>query len=201
MTSRVKSIIYPLTITKMDVRKVKITSNGRLEVHYIDFGDDIVLKGDHQVHPDMRAAMNRLVPFLCDITEQREADKYDWSDRECEYNTDLLKSLSVSGITISGDDGFEQVIITGRRTLSATRKVLNLNTPQISLDSDEAEYERLSELQEAVDAVSEEAKLYVKEQKYGVIQQEFNFEAEANADDPFGGNGEAGESDPLQEAV
>ena len=184
----------------MKVNKVKIINNGRLEVHYIDFGDDIVLKGDHQVHPDLKAAMNRLVPFLCDITEQREADKYDWSEPDGEFNKDLLKNLSVSGIAISGDDAFEQVVITGKRTLSSTRKVLNLNTPQISLDSDEAEYVRLSELQEAVDAVCEEAKLYVKDHKYGVTQQEFNFEAEANADDPFGGSGDAGESGPIAEA-
>ena len=58
----------------------------------------------------------------------------------------------------------------------------------------------LNDLQEVIDAVCEEAKLYVKERKYGVTQQEFNFEG--NADDPFAGegNGEAGESEPLKEA-
>ncbi len=185
-------------LNNMKVNKVKLIKSGCLEVHYIDEGNFITLKGINQAHPDMKAAMKRLVPFLCDITEQREADKYDWSDSECEYNEDLLKYLDVSGITISGEDSFEAVTITGRRSLSSTRKVLNLNTPQISLDADEDDYVHLSELQEAVDAVLEEAKLYVKEHKYGVIQQEFNFEA--SADDPFAGNGDAGESDPISEA-
>lgn len=182
----------------MKVNKVKLIKSGCLEVHYIDEGNVITMKGINQAHPDMMAAMKRLVPFLCDITEQREAEKYDWSDNECEYNEDLLKYLDVSGITISGEDSFEAVTITGRRSLSSTRKVLNLNTPQISLDADEDDYEHLSELQEAVDAVLEEAKLYVKEHKYGVTQQEFNFEA--SADDPFDANGDAGESNPISEA-
>ena len=185
----------------MKVTKAKIIKNGCLEVHYFENMDEVVLKGSNQVHPDLKAAMNRLIPHLCDITEQKEAEKYDWNNPDCEYNEDLLKNLGVSGITISGEDAFEQVTITGRRSLSATRKVLNLNTPQISLDADEDEYKHLSDLQEAIDAVCEEAKLYVKDHKYGVTQQEFNFEG--NADDPFAGAGgdEAGESEPLKEAV
>ncbi len=184
----------------MKVTKVKLIKNGCLEVHYFENSDEVVLKGSNQVHPDLKAAMNRLVPHLCDITEQKEAEKYDWNDQDCEFNQDLLKNLGVSGFTISGEDAFEQVIITGRRLLSATRKVLNLNTPQICLDAEQDEYEHLNDLQEVIDAVCEEAKQYLKERKYGVTQQEFNFEG--NADDPFAGEGEgeAGESEPLKEA-
>ena len=182
----------------MKIKKAKLIRSGCLEVVYFDGeGNEVNMKGVNQAHKDLKDAMKRLVPFLCELTEQNEANDIDWFDLWSEENEKRLSHLDVSGVTVSGDDAFKSVVLTGRRTLSVTNKVLNLNTPSISLDEEADEYGRLPELQEAIDAVLEEAKLYVVERKYGVTQQEFDFNAKA--DDPFGGEGEAGESAPLNE--
>lgn len=182
----------------MNIKKAMLIRNGCLEVAYFDAeGNEVNMKGVNQVHPDLKRAMRRLVPFLCELTEQKEAIDIDWFDIESEENEKRLSRLDVSGVTVSGSDTLRCVVLTGRRTLYVTNKVLNLNTPSISLDEETEEYGRLPELNEAVDAVLEEAELYVTERKYGVTQLEMNFEADA--DDPFGGDGDAGESEPLEE--
>lgn len=186
----------------MEFKKVKLINNGRLEAVYTDLeGNEVALKGANPVHQDLKNAMKCLVPFLCDITEQKEADMYDWDNPASDENADLLRHLDVKGVTISGSDAFASCVLTGSRTLSVTQKILNLNTPCISLDSDEAEYAHLSELHEAIDAVIEEARLYIRERKYSDAQGTFDFDGESNVDDPFNSDGDAGESDPLKEAV
>jgi len=179
----------------MIIRKVKLIKNGCLEVAYIDDeGNDVDLKGANPAHQDLKDAMKRLVPFLVDLTEQKEAEHYLWENPESEANTELIRHLDVNGVTISGSDAFVSCVLSGRRTLSVTNKVLCLNTPPITLDEESENYERLSELNEAVDAVIEEAKLYVSEHKYSVVQTTIDFEG---TDNPFGNDGEAGESEPL----
>ena len=181
------------------IKKAKIIKNGCLEVAYTnEEGDEVVLKGANPVHQDLKDAMKRLVPFLCDLTEQKESERFDWGNPESDENQELIRRLDVAGVTISGADAFVSCVLTGKRTLVVTNKVLNLNTPPITFDEDAENYERLSELNEAVDAVIEEAKLYVLEHKYSVIQTSMEFEG---TDNPFGDDGEAGESEPLKEAV
>ena len=182
----------------MIIKKVKLIKNGCLEVAYTDGeGNEVDLKGANPAHQDLKDAMKRLVPFLCDLTEQKEADKYDWDNPESEANAELMRRMDVVGVTVSGADSFVSCVLTGRRTLVVTNKVLNLNTPPITLDEEAENYERLSELNEAVDAVIEEAKLYVEEHKYSIVQITLDFEGTEN---PFGNEGEAGESEPLAEA-
>lgn len=183
----------------MIIKKAKLIKNGCLEVSYTDGeGNDITLKGANPVHSDLKDAMKALVPFLCDLTEQKEAEKYDWDNPESEANVELIRRMDVKGVTISGADSFVSCVLSGSRTLTVTNKVLCINTPAITLDEEAENYERLPELNQAVDAVIEEAKLYINEHKYSIVQTEMNFEG---TDNPFGDEGEAGESEPLDEAV
>lgn len=183
----------------MTIKKVKLIRNGCLEVHYIDGeGNDVSLKGVNPAHQDMKDAMKRLVPFLCEITEQLESEKFDWDNPESEANANLVRNLDVTGVTISGSDTLVSCMLTGKRTLYVINRVLNLNTPPITLDEETETYIRLSDLNQAVDAVIEEAKLYVLDHKYSVKQVQMNFEG---SNDPFGDGGEAGESEPLSDAV
>lgn len=189
---------FTLIFFVMIVKKVKLIKNGCLEVAYTDSeGNEVNLKGANPAHSDLKDAMKRLVPFMCDLTEQKEADKYDWEHPESEANADLVRRMDVTGVTISGADSFVSCVLTGRRTLVITNKVLSLNTPPITLDEEAEAYERLSDLNEAVDAVIEEAKLYVTEGKFSTVQTTLDFEGTEN---PFGNEGEAGESEPLSEA-
>lgn len=183
----------------MIIKKAKLIKNGCLEVTYTDNeGNEVNLKGANPVHSDLKNAMKALVPFLCDLTEQKEADKYDWLNPESEANAELIRRMDVKGVTISGSDSFVSCTLSGSRTLTVTNKVLCINTPAITLDEEAENYERLPELNQAVDAVIEEAKLYVTDQKYSVVQTTMNFES---TDDPFGNDGEAGESAELNEAM
>lgn len=186
----------------MIIKKAKLIKNGCLEVAYFDVeGNEIVLRGANPVHEDMKAAFKALVPFLCDLTEQKEADKFDWENPTSVLNDELTRRLDVSGVTISGSDTFRSCVITGKRTL-LINKVLNFNTPSITLDADAEDYKHLDELQLALEAVEEEARLYVQEHKYSVEQKTLDFEASNDgADDPFGDEGDAGESQPLDKAV
>ena len=183
----------------MIIKKAKLIKNGCLEVAYTDDeGNEVVLKGANLAHKDLKDAMKRLVPFLCDLTEQKEAERFDWDNPESEANAELVRRMDVTGVTVSGEDSFVSCVLTGRRTLVVTNKVLSLNTPPVTLDEEAEDYGRISELNQAVDAVIEEAKLYVTERKYSVVQTTLDFEG---TDSPFGNEGEAGESDPLAEAV
>lgn len=182
---------------ELEIRKAKLSKNGGLEVSYIDLeGNEVTMKGVNPVHGDLKRAFKRLVPFLADLTEQKEAEHIDWSNLEGESNQDLLKRMDVTGITISGDEAFETVVMSGRRTLSVTTKVLCVNSPCISLDDEAGDYNRTNDLKEALDAVTGEAVLYITEHKYSVVQTEIDFD---NVDDPFGNGGDAGESEPLKE--
>ena len=182
----------------MKVKKVKLIKNGCLQVAYIDNeGNDVTLKGANPAHQDLKDAMNRLVPFLCELTEQKEAEKFDWDNPWSELNGELVRRMNVNGVTLSGADTFETCVLAGSRTLVVTNKVLSLNTPPITLDEDAEDYKHLPELNEAVDAVIEEAKMYVRDHKYSVEQSALDFEG---TDDPFGNDGEAGESASLKDA-
>lgn len=180
---------------EIKIKKARLAKNGGLEVAYTDLeGNDVTLKGVNPVHRDMKEAMSKLVPFLADLTEQRESDNIQWGELEGDYNTDLLKRIEVTGVTISSDDIADTVVLTGRRTLSVTHKVLCINSPAITLDDESEEYAHLSELQEALLSVEGEAELYITEHKYSVVQTEIDFD---NSEDPFGEGGDAGESEPL----
>ena len=81
-------------MSKITISKAKITKNGCLEVNYLnDDGDDITLKGCNPVHPDLKSSLKALVPYLADITEQKEAKNIDWSNPTSEENNSVLNRL------------------------------------------------------------------------------------------------------------
>ena len=54
----------------LNISKAKLTKKGCLEVVYADKeGNDIVFKGINPVHPDLKDSLNKLVPYMVDITE------------------------------------------------------------------------------------------------------------------------------------
>lgn len=167
----------------MKISKVKLNNGGTLEVAFVDDdGNDVSLKGKNPVHEDFKERLNALIPYFAELTEQREAPMIDWNDIESIENEDLLHRISVTGVSVKGFNGDRQCVITGKRTLS-TSKVLNLNTPLTGFNIDTESYERCEDLRDVVDALMYEAKLYVVEKKWAVVQKEIDFDG--NADDPF----------------
>ena len=167
----------------MNIKKVKLSKGGTLEVAYMDEdGNDITMKGKNIVHEDLRHRLDAIVPYFAELTEQREVPMIDWRNLDSEENQELLHRISVNGVTISGFDMDKQCVLVGKRTLS-TSKVLNLCAPLTGFDPDTESYERCEELRDAVEALLYEAKLYITEKKWSFAQQKIDFDG--NPDDPF----------------
>lgn len=180
----------------MKITKVKLSKGGTLEVAFVDDdGNDVALKGKNVVHEDLKARLTALVPYFAELTEQRESPMIDWGNLGSIENEDLLHRISVTGVTVKGFDTDKQCVLVGKRTL-ATSKVLNVCSPLTGFDIDTEAYERCEDLRDAVEALLYEAKAYVNDKKWGVIQQEINFDG--NPDDPFG-DVNAPEDVPIEE--
>ena len=56
----------------LNISKAKLTKKGCLEVVYADKeGNDIVFKGINPVHPDLKDSLNKLIPYIVDITDRK----------------------------------------------------------------------------------------------------------------------------------
>lgn len=171
---------------ELKIKKAKLTKSGSVEATYIDKdGNEITIKGNHRSHIDLRSRLQDLVPFFTELTEQKEADRIDWSDLHGEANNELLKQISVTAVSKGGDDSAPFIVMTGKRIL-LTRKVLNLCSPGVDLGDESLAH--ADEFDMAVQAFLYEVELYILDRKYdtdGVL--DFNQEeTSGNTDDPFG---------------
>lgn len=177
------------------IKKAKLSKGGSVEVTYIDpDGNEINMKGYNKCHPDLRDAFARLVPFFADLTEQKEADHIDWGDMSGSFNVDLLRRLTVCGVSISGYEGSKIVTLTGNRTL-LTSRILNLNSPGVEMDSETYEWDHIDDFDIALSGVIYEVKEYITNRKWEVVQPQLNFDD--NPDDPFGGTAPTDDAPPL----
>lgn len=173
-------------IMDIKIKKAKLTKSGTIEATYIDEdGNEITIKGKNTVHVDLKTRLAALIPYFADLTEQKEADRYDWDNPDSQENIDLMRRLDVTGVSLGGDDNCPIATLTGRRTLMSS-KVLNLNTPPTDLDADDSGWVRAEDFRFAIDAFFYEVVLYITEKKWSVKQAEFDFE---NNDDPFANAG------------
>lgn len=176
------------------IKKAKLTKGGTIEATYIDEdGNEITLKGKNTVHVDLKARLAALIPYFAELTEQKEADSYDWGNPYSETNLDLLRRLDVSGVSIGGDDNCPIATLSGRRTLMSS-KILNLNTPPTDLNAEDSGWERTDDFRFAINAFFYEVEEYITERKWSVNQTEFDFE---NEDDPFAHAGIPEELEPI----
>lgn len=166
------------------IKKAKLSKGGSVEATYIDAdGNTITMNGKNKCHNDFRVALARLVPFFADLTEQKEAERIDWSDLESTENIELLRKLDVTGVSIGGDDNNPIVTMTGRRTL-LTSRVLNLNAPGVEIESETFEWSHVDEFDEALQGFIYEVKAYIVDRKWEE-QPSLFAEYDGNPDDPF----------------
>ena len=167
---------------EIKIKKAKLTKGGTVEATYIDVdGNEMTIKGKNIAHADLKNRLAALIPYFAELTEQKEADKFDWDNPDKEENFDLLRRLDVTGVSMGGDDSCPIATLSGRRTLMSS-KVLNLNTPPIDIESDDMAWERAEEFRFAIDAFFYEVAQYVTERKWALKQAEITFD---NEDDPF----------------
>lgn len=164
------------------IKKAKLTKGNTVEATFIDEdGNEMTMKGKNTVHIDLKARLAALIPYFAELTEQKEADRYDWDNPESGENIELMRRLDVTGVSLGGDDSYPVATLTGRRMLMSS-KVLNLNTPPVDLDASDNGWLRAEDFGFAIDAFFYEVQLYVTEKKWAVKQSEIDFE---NEDDPF----------------
>lgn len=178
------------------IKKAKLTKSSTIEATYIDEdGNEITIKGKNTVHVDLKTRLAALIPYFADLTEQKEADRYDWVNPDSQENIDLMRRLDVTGVSLGGDDNCPIATLTGRRTLMSS-KVLNINTPPTDLDSDDSGWIRAEDFRFAIDAFFYEVQQYITEKKWAVKQGEFVFE---NSDDPFANAGITADVESITE--
>lgn len=177
------------------IKKAKLANGGGVEIQFIDHdGNKVAMKGYNPCHHDLLFAFAALTPFFADLTEQREADSIDWDNIDCNDNKELLKMMTVTGISIGGDDVNKIITMTGRRAL-ATSRVLNLNAPGVPMNDDAFEWPFKSEFDLAVQALIYEVKEYLLHRKWECEQGTLDFEAEQ--DDPFAAPAKTVDAPPL----
>lgn len=178
------------------IKKAKLTRGGTIEATYIDEdGNEITIKGKNSVHVDLKTRLAALIPYFAELTEQKEADNYDWYNADSQENIDLMRRLDVTGVSLGGDDNCPIATLTGRRTLMSS-KVLNLNTPPTDLDADDSGWPRAEDFRFAIDAFFFEVEQYITERKWSVKQAELNFD---NEDDPFANAGITADVDSISD--
>ena len=161
------------------VKKVKLSRGNKAEVSYFDDeGNSVVFRGDFKCHKDLVTAMNNLIPYFAEITEQAESASIDWRNINSEKNVSLLRKLEVTGIGISEDEINRTVTLSGRRTLMSS-KSLSINAPGV--DMTDTTWRLLNEFDLAVEGVIFEATEYVIRHKRDELQTEIDF----GTDDPF----------------
>ena len=166
----------------LKISKAKMTKKGCLEVCYADLeGNDIIFKGINPVHPDLKDALRKLIPFMVEITEQKESQYINWERSESCLEDEYFKKFDVTGVNIGGDSSFEVCVLSAKRTLM-TNKVLNICSPGIGFDPDNEQYVHCEDFRDAVHQFLYEAELYVTENKCSELQREIEFE---EGKDPF----------------
>ena len=169
--------------TVIKIKKAKLCKGGCIEATYTDTdGNEIIIKGKNRCHTDLKVAFAVLVPYFTDLTEQKEADRIDWSNLDSAENVELLRKIDVTGISIGGDSNNRIITVTGNRTLQSTR-VLNLNAPGVEVDSESFDWEYVEDFDIAVENLLYEVKEYIVNRKWDLSQKEMNFDD--NPDDPF----------------
>ena len=165
------------------IKKAKLTKDRTLEaVYFDDDNNEITLRGSNTVHIDLVHSLAVLIPYFAELTEQKEADIFDWNNPASEENIDLIRRINVTGVSLGVGNGGQIAVLTGQRTLLSS-KVLNLNSPAVDIDNDDTGWARADDFRFAIDAFIHEAEEYIINRKWAVRQQEINFDN--TDDDPF----------------
>jgi hypothetical protein len=175
-----------------DLKKVKIASDGKVEVCYNlpnedptrASKDEVVLISDRYPHPDLKNAINKLNVFLADANALRvhrnlphiapkKMEK--WNQKEVQdileiLDTQVYASVIPSGISLSGKDESLAVVITGKHEMHGTAGAMN--SPRISVNGDTFGFE--AAVFEQVYEIIEETRKYVIERKSAQLELEFS---------------------------
>ena len=159
--------------------------NDRCEVTYkesfteANYSNEVSKKCSRIVRADMKKALTRLTLHLVMVCEQPEAVLVDY---ESIHQIDLeeFNNYVVTGYSIGGSDESAGVTIIGQKLLKSG-SVLNLISPFIKFEDSDA-YLFAGELYSDIASCNYEVEEYLFAEKWGIKQQEFDFDAPEGAD-------------------
>lgn len=160
--------------------------NDRLEVTFkenfteANYSNEVSKKCSQIVHADLRAALDKLKLHQVVICEQPEAELINFESIH-EFNFEQLENYIVTGYSIGGSDESAGVTIIGQKLLKSG-SVLNMISPFIKFEDTDA-YLFAGELSADIDACNWEVTEYLFGEKWGIKQQEFDFDTPESAQD------------------
>ena len=169
------------------IKKAKLKGR-RLTLDYfrsVEGGSDTIsVKCANQVHPDLPAAMDKLIPhfiLLCELPESTSLAIDLMANRIDEVNISEFPKIQVTGFSIGGDNENEGLTIIGSRLLEKG-KSLNINSPFTKYDHEDYQY--ADELSLAIQEIENEIREFLNG-KISNKQLDMFDSANENADDPF----------------
>lgn len=170
---------------KNEILKVSV-KNDRCEITFkesfteANYSNEVSKKCSQIVHADLKAALERLKMHLVVVCEQPEAGLIDFESIH-QSTLEQFDNYIVTGYTIGGSDESAGVTIIGQKLLKSG-SVLNLISPFIKFEDMEA-YAFAGELFADIQGCNWEVSEYLFGEKWGIKQQEFDFDAPEEAQD------------------
>lgn len=131
-------------------------------------GNNHKVKGKGIVKDDLSFAFFPLNTHMAIIDDVFKHSNIEVDNIKGFYNHDLSAKYTVSGFDISGEEGSEQVVLTGTKIVSCSGATISIKTPKIPLDSTSS-YPFHKELKTAVEKARLEVELY-HEGKYTEVE-------------------------------
>lgn len=154
--------------TTIDIKKAKLIEDATMELEYTETitpeeGPKVTLewnlKNKHLVHDDLKNAFSKMVLHMAVICEIIDPMDHYIEELPAIYPK-LLGKLSVTGISIGGQDEYRGVTIIGRRKLDGG-KVLNLVAPFTNFFTEHNSYAFESDLHTDTEKVISEVIEYL----------------------------------------
>lgn len=170
-------------IEKVSLKGEKCDVTFKEKYKVANYSNEVAKKCDQIVHEDLKAAFKALRPFLITITEQPEGVLFNAGNIDDEPDEDMeLKIMKyiVTGYAVGGSGESEGVTLIGQKILKSGQ-VLNLIAPftRYCDDTNADAYPYAAELSIAITRCNYEVNEYLFKEKWGIKQQQLDFETDA----------------------
>lgn len=165
------------TIEKVKIKNDQLTVDYRENYMEANYHNDITKACQQFVHGDLKYALDLLKPHVAAICEMPEAKHINVADPSEADLSDTLKNYIITGYSKGGSDESAGVTIIAQKILT-TGKILNLTVPFMQFVDETGDgYKYGSELQEVIGRCDYEVDAYLFEDKWGIRQEAFDFDA------------------------
>lgn len=174
------------------IEKVKLKSD-QLTVDYTEsypeanYHNNVTKASQQFVHADLKYALSLFKAHVAAICEMPEANKVNVSEPSDDDLNEILKSYIITGYSKGGTDESAGVSIQAQKLLNSGQ-VLNLSVPFTKFEDESGDgYPHGGELAEVVSRCDYEVDAYLFDDKWGIKQESFDFDAPDESEITGGG--------------